>query len=158
MRWRLVESQPLRVTALVASAVQEGSWGLSAIAIIKWTKIIALGMFRMKWPWQRKSSEWEHWLTNQLDTLNRGEEIIPPWIAFPDSEPWWGGWRQGNAEGWLILVWLPFWRNLDNKAKADYVEKWDASADWREYLLGEKSASEEPTSLTEHVLNLHKFE
>jgi hypothetical protein len=112
----------------------------------------------MKWPWQQKSSEWEHWLTNQLNTLNRGEEIIPPWIAFPDSEPWWGGWRQGNAEGWLILVWLPFWRTLDRKAKADYMEKWNTPADWREYLLREESASEEPTSLTEHMLNLHKFE
>lgn len=112
----------------------------------------------MKWPWQQKSSEWERWLTTQLDTLNRGEEIIPPWMAFPDSEPWWGGWRRGNAEGWLIPVWLPFWRTFDNKAKANYVKKWDASTDWREYLLSEKSASEEPTSLTKHVLNLHKFE
>lgn len=115
-------------------------------------------MFFVKWWWKKEPSEWECWFATQIDALNRGEEIVPPWIAFPDSDPWWGGWRQGNSQGWLVLVWIPFWRHLNDREKLAYIEKWDASADWREYLMKEKSVLREPISLAEHVLNLDKFQ
>lgn len=113
-------------------------------------------MFHINWPWKKKEDQWKRWLSLQLESLNRGEEIVPPWIAYPESDPWWGGWRQGNSEGWLVLVWLPFWHNITDEARVNYIEKWNASADWREYL-GDSPTSNEPLSIAEHVLNFGIF-
>ena len=61
-----------------------------------------------------------------LDPNNPGEPL-PPWLAFPEGEdPCWGGWRQGNGEGWLFLVWIPFFRLLSVDQRNGYLQKWNA--------------------------------
>ena len=45
----------------------------------------------------------------------------PPWIEYPGNDPWWGGWRQGTSETWLLKVWLPFWKNLTAEEKDAYL-------------------------------------
>ncbi|VEP15403.1 conserved hypothetical protein [Hyella patelloides LEGE 07179] len=90
---------------------------------------------RFKFPWQSKLSQWELWFTSQLDALNNNEEIAPPWVIYPDTDPWWGGWRQGYSEAWLFQIWLPFWKRLDRQSQEIYAEKWDASLDWCKYIF-----------------------
>jgi len=46
---------------------------------------------------------------------------LPPWLAFPESDPWWPGWRDGAAEGWMRTHWLPWWRALDAATRADFI-------------------------------------
>ncbi|RKH39309.1 hypothetical protein [Corallococcus sicarius] len=56
----------------------------------------------------------------------------PPWIEYPDEEPWWGGWRQGTSEAWLLRTWLPFWQALGDTAKEEYLQRWPPpTEDWR---------------------------
>jgi hypothetical protein len=63
-------------------------------------------------------------------------ELQPPWIVYPDSDPYWGGWRQGYSEAWLVDQWLPFWRALDKGGRLSYLERWPPpSEEWRTYLL-----------------------
>lgn len=95
----------------------------------------------IEWPWKRwarerrESEESLKWLNGQQRALEAGEEIEPPWVLFPSEEPWWGGWRQGYGEAWLLNVWLPFWSKLGRGEKPAYLEKWGASPDWRYYAL-----------------------
>ncbi len=60
---------------------------------------------------------------------------VPPWVKYPGNEPWWGGWRQGFSEAWLMEVWLPFWKKLSIEEKEKYLQEWNPpNEDWREYL------------------------
>jgi hypothetical protein len=58
----------------------------------------------------------------------------PPWRRYPGEDPWWSGWRQGEAEAWLLEIWLPFWRSLAEGARTEYLEKWAPPPEWKEYL------------------------
>lgn len=113
-------------------------------------------MFHFNWPWKKTENEWQRWFSQQLESLAHGEEIEPPWVVYPDSEPWWGGWRQGNSEGWLVWVWLPFWQKLSGEEQLQYLEKWHAPAAWREYLQ-EEFGADEASSIAGHVLNYGIF-
>lgn len=63
--------------------------------------------------------------------------IRPPWRMYPGSEPWWGGWRQGDSEHWFLTAWLPYWQSLTKQGRAEYLVRWPPpSEDWNEYLLG----------------------
>jgi len=95
----------------------------------------------IEWPWKRwarerrEGEEYLRWLNGQQRAIEAGEEIKPPWVIWPGEEPWWGGWSQGDAEPWLLDVWLPFWSKLGRGEKLAYLEKWSASPDWRHYAL-----------------------
>ena len=73
----------------------------------------------IEWPWKRwarerrESEESLKWLNGQQRALEAGEEIEPPWVLCPSEEPWWGGWRQGYGEAWLLNVWLPSGQSWD---------------------------------------------
>jgi len=88
-------------------------------------------------PWRRekRQNEFERWLTAQLNDLESGTEIEPPWVTYAGQEPWWGGWRQGFSEGWYLQVWRPFWKRLSEEEQLAYVNKWETPPEWREYLL-----------------------
>jgi hypothetical protein len=62
-------------------------------------------------------------------------EQPPPWIVYPDSAPFWGGWRQGESEAWLLEIWLPFWNSLPSEGRLKYLNKWEAPTEWREHVL-----------------------
>jgi hypothetical protein len=65
----------------------------------------------------------------------RQRVVTPPWITYPGHDPWWGGWRQGESEGWLHHVWLPFWRQLPPEEQNAYLEWYPPPNDeWHEYL------------------------
>lgn len=67
--------------------------------------------------------------------MSLSQEVRPPWMEYLDSEPWWGGWRQGTSEAWLKEVWLPFWRGLSGPARAAYLERWPPpTEEWQTYL------------------------
>ena len=117
-----------------------------------------------EWPWRRwaharrERNQWSAWLTDQGRALEAGEEIVPPWAAWPGEDPWWGGWRQGNAEGWLNLVWLPFWSGQKADDKQGYVARWAAPEEWRRYVLeGWDQEGEAAGKLAEVVLNKDRF-
>jgi hypothetical protein len=63
------------------------------------------------------------------------EQVRPPWVQYPDTEPWWGGWRQGTSEEWLQRTWLPFWRSLSDANREAYLQRWPPPTDdWRTYV------------------------
>jgi hypothetical protein len=43
-------------------------------------------------------------------------------------------WRQGTGEWWLGHIWWPYWKKLSRHERIEYLEKWDAPEDWREYI------------------------
>jgi hypothetical protein len=56
-------------------------------------------------------------------------------MAFPDADPWWGGWRQGVSEAWLRKRWLPFWRVLSATEREAYLGRWPPpTEEWRMYV------------------------
>ena len=58
------------------------------------------------------------------------DEYPPPWIALPDLLPT-DSTNQGMAETYIKLNWLPFWQSLSAEAKATYLDRWQASPEWR---------------------------
>jgi methyltransferase (TIGR00027 family) len=76
------------------------------------------------------------WPMKSHRTEIMGNEISPPWVAFPLSTPLWAGWRQGISEGWLHTTWLPFWWSLSAAEGAAYLERWPPPDEqWRERML-----------------------
>ena len=89
-----------------------------------------------QWPWQRRPrpAEWEEWYDAQVRAYKAGLEIEPPWVAFPESEPW--SFKQGVNEAWLMEVFLPFWKGRTTEERVAYLEKWPPPSDfWREDLI-----------------------
>jgi hypothetical protein len=83
----------------------------------------------------KKARTIERWYAEQERKLVAGEEIEPPWIAFPASNPI-HGWNQGYEEAWKLDVWSPFWRRLSVEEKNAYLDKWrPPNEDWRETLM-----------------------
>jgi len=82
----------------------------------------------------KADSEWEKWFEEQKHKLKSGEEIEPPWIAFPSSSPI-HGWNQGFQEAWKNNIWIIFWNKLDIVEKVDYLNRWKPpSEEWRETI------------------------
>jgi hypothetical protein len=79
--------------------------------------------------------EWQKWDAEQRRKFEDGEEIEPPWVFAPNTEPWSGEWKQGGGEYWIHEFWNPFWSNLDNKQKRNYLEKWNPPEDWYQQLV-----------------------
>lgn len=94
-------------------------------------------------PWQRRRRERHELLTYfaryeaQRAALERGDDVEPPWVFYPDSEPWWGGWRQGNGEAWWIQIWEPFWSRLHARRREAYAARWNIPEVWREKFFRE---------------------
>lgn len=61
--------------------------------------------------------------------------IMPPWLAYPGNPPWWGGWRQGEAEAWLLKIWFPFWQARKPAEKASYLQTFPPpDEEWQTYM------------------------
>jgi len=81
---------------------------------------------------ENKTIAW--WYAEQQRKLEAGEEIEPPWITFPNSNPIYG-WNQGYEEAWKLNIWTPFWRKMTGEEQNAYLERWHLpSEDWRETL------------------------
>jgi len=107
--------------------------------------------FSIKWPWRAKENKAEHWFNSddknwfysQLEAMERGEEVVPPWIMYPQCElmelgPMWGGWRQADGEVWLKRIWFPFWKRLTIEEREAYIKKWPPPTETWELYLREK--------------------
>lgn len=79
---------------------------------------------------------WEEYKPHWADHMPaEGEDVVPPWIQYPGEEHWWGGWRQGNGEGWLHVRWYPFWDKLTYEERQAYIERWPPpNDDWRSWM------------------------
>ena len=66
--------------------------------------------------------------------LNRQVDVVPPWVAFGQTDAFVSNWRQGNNEYWWHNEWLPFWHALSLKQKESYLQRHSASDEWRRYL------------------------
>ena len=66
------------------------------------------------------------WKADQLEKLQNGEDIDPPWVIHnPDLSPWYF-----RHDYWLSKYWLPFWRNLNEEQRQAYREKWKMPEEW----------------------------
>lgn len=91
------------------------------------------------WAESQSEIEWQKWNDEQFRKLEAGEQIKPPWVFSPNTEPWSGAWRQGTGEYWMHEFWNPFWRKLSSDEKRKYLEKWQVPEDWYEQLvIGER--------------------
>jgi hypothetical protein len=62
--------------------------------------------------------------------------VKPPWIQYPGNPPYWGGWRQGYSEGWLLNTWFPFWDKLTPEEQKAYLEQYPPpDEDWQRFSL-----------------------
>lgn len=62
------------------------------------------------------------------------DEPSPPWVAIPGlrvEDPT----TQGVAENYIVLTWYPFWASLSSEERAAYLDRWPASAEWREAII-----------------------
>lgn len=60
---------------------------------------------------------------------------LPPWLVYPNNDPWWSGWRQGHSEEWLLKTWLPFWQQLNQEEQKTYLIQYPPpNEDWDFYL------------------------
>jgi hypothetical protein len=80
--------------------------------------------------------EFTDWIESEKAKLAAGEDIEPPWIQFNSTPPWHSGWRQGNADYWLGYIWMPFWLELTEEQRQEYLRKYPPpDEEWHEYLM-----------------------
>jgi len=103
------------------------------VRVFSWFRWLRDALERISEP--REYKEYYKWWAAQVHALESGEEIEPPWVVNPHSEPWSPSWQQGSIEAWKDSIWRPFWKRLSEEERVAYVNKWKAPADWREYLL-----------------------
>lgn len=52
----------------------------------------------------------------ELRKIKNGEEINPPWVKYHSSlNPW-----ELRHEHWLVDIWLPFWRRMNEEQRQAY--------------------------------------
>ena len=71
-----------------------------------------------------------------MDDARSFRDHKPPWVVFPHITPQdlSAHLTQGTAEQWFDHDWRPFWSGLSDDSKAQYLEHWHASPEWREAL------------------------
>lgn len=59
----------------------------------------------------------------------------PPPLAtvFPDVKTS-DSTNQGSVEHYIYSIWLPFWESLDSAARERYLDRWQVSEEWRQYI------------------------
>jgi hypothetical protein len=72
------------------------------------------------------------------EALNQSGDVFPPWEVYPQYDSHSGFWKQGG-QFWLVRVFGPFWRSLDDPARAGYLARWNAPHDWRDWLTSDFS-------------------
>lgn len=60
------------------------------------------------------------------------EKILPPWVTFPNINPFDFFWREAR-EPWLHYIWSPFWITMTKEEQIAYLDTWNAPKDWRYY-------------------------
>jgi len=61
------------------------------------------------------------------------DDLPPPWIALPDLDPQEPA-THGLAEAYVAMNWLPFWQGLSAQDRAAYLDRWNASPEWRQVI------------------------
>ena len=61
------------------------------------------------------------------------DEPLPMSIAFPDLAAD-DVHNQGAVDGYIEYIWWPFWQTLSDDEKGAYLDRHQASADWREAI------------------------
>jgi hypothetical protein len=60
--------------------------------------------------------------------------LEPPWVKKPEADFWWGGWRQGNLESFMI-AWLEQWQKMNASARVAYLKEFPVpNEDWMWWL------------------------
>ena len=57
------------------------------------------------------------------------------WHYAPGESPYSIGWAMGSGEDYMHSVFRPYWNNLSDEEKQNYVETFEAEIDWREWLM-----------------------
>lgn len=77
-------------------------------------------------------------LTNHSELIdylaNTVFEISPPWLYFPESEPYGLNFTQGEEEYWFYMHWQPFWSNLSFIEQYDYLKRNFANNAWFDFI------------------------
>ncbi|TWI69243.1 hypothetical protein IP91_00309 [Pseudoduganella lurida] len=58
----------------------------------------------------------------------------PPWIVFPEIEPETVGSLQGSIEYWWDWFFLPYWLAATTQERLRYLDQYNASPQWREFV------------------------
>ncbi len=66
----------------------------------------------------------------ELRKFEAGEDIDPPWVKYDSTtSPW-----ELRHDYWLLEIWLPFWRGMDDATRQTYRTKWNMPNDWYEVV------------------------
>jgi len=65
--------------------------------------------------------------------LDPASEPQPLWVVFPDIS---AGevHNQGAVDGYIEHVWLPFWMQCTEEQKSAYLDRYEATDEWREAI------------------------
>lgn len=66
--------------------------------------------------------------------ISNFKELFPPWEVFPNTFQGSPRWNQGAEEDYGAKTWLPFWKDLSDKEKDEYLVKFNCPTEWREWL------------------------
>jgi hypothetical protein len=77
-------------------------------------------------------AHYETILENLATRTSFEQEVQPPWIQFPNYSPADPFWRMGAYE-WYQYQWRPYWNSLSDDEKKDYLNRWQAPEEWRNF-------------------------
>ena len=90
--------------------------------------------------WLSCSVQSKEFLREFLLELHSGEHL-PPWVVCPGLGPY-ISWTSGSQYEWLHHGWFPFWKQLDSQNQVEYILRWKAPQDWKEFFEDEYAISE----------------
>jgi hypothetical protein len=62
-------------------------------------------------------------------------EFVPPWVFAPQLSIY-ASWNLGTLEEtWIATCWRPFWTQLTEAERVEYLDRWEAPTVWRDSFL-----------------------
>lgn len=62
------------------------------------------------------------------------DEIMPPWIVYPDFPPGDPFWNQ-SGEAWFYYVWEPYWKSLSQEEQEAYLKRFSVPQEWQDFYF-----------------------
>jgi hypothetical protein len=82
----------------------------------------------------RMSTKDESFYLKIKKTIEEYNELLPPWIAFPDMFQGTPRWNQGYEQDYCWTYWIPYWKKMSGEEKTTYYAKHNAPKEWIDWL------------------------
>ena len=75
------------------------------------------------------------WHEEQKQNMLNNEEVQPPHFVYASSIDSSSVREEALIEPWANNIWLPFWKEMNEKERRDYSEKWKVSEIWQKHTV-----------------------